>query len=138
MNALITMTKAAKLLKKPTPFIYEMFNITGYFASYGTHGALCIINTLIDALNDNDHLPEYLIVVPDKNIMAGNASAYNSFVLGAILHYIIMQIDKYLARCRQDLVNKCTGSLAVEQTKIVWIWMPKCPNVETLEEQAFP
>ena len=98
MDALTSMTKSAKASKEPTPYMYQMFNIMGYFANFGSPAVLGIINPLIDALNDNHRLPEYILVIPDKDILTGlqEKKAATSFVIGSTLHYIIKQLDMFI------------------------------------------
>ena len=96
MKELSTMMKTAKKKQKPAPYIYQMYNITGYFASFGTRGPLNIINPLIDALNENEHLPKLIIVVPDKDLIANTKHFNSTYVMGKIMHYIIKQFDLFI------------------------------------------
>ena len=62
-----SMTKKVKVSKQGYPYMYEMYNINCYFAGMGITSPLKIINTLIDTLNDEDHLLKYVLFIPDKD-----------------------------------------------------------------------
>ena len=121
MKELASMTKTAKFKKASTPYIYEMYNIDGYFADFRTRGPLTIINPLIDVLNDNQHLPKYILVIPDQDLITNTKYFHSVFVMGAVLHYIVKQLDLYLERRHQDLKSTRPGALSPEMTKTIWV-----------------
>ena len=125
------MTKAARVAKKDPPYIFQMYNLTGYFAGYGTKGSLKLINPLIDALNDIHHLPEMIIVIPDIDLLMDKK--FNStYKIGEYLHDIIKQHDLHLERRKQDLLAKRPGAINASQPipKTIWVRVMKRPNPE--------
>ena len=125
MKELSSMTKKAKVSKQGYPYMYEMYNINGYFTGMGTTGPLKIVNTLIDALNDEDHLAKYVLFIPDKDLLVGSKNS--AFMMGATMHYIVKQVDLFLERQHQDLLHKRLGALQPEFPKSIWICMLKHP-----------
>ena len=126
MKELSEMTKKAKIKKVNPPYMYEMFNINGYFAGMGTQGPLKLVNPLVDALNDDHHLPKYILFIPDKDLMEAKVDR-SAFMIGANLHYIVKQADLHLERRQQDLLNKRPGALSGESPKLIWIRMLQRP-----------
>ena len=133
MKELSTMTQAVRAKNKPAPYLYQMYNISGYFASFGTKGPLNMINPLIDALNDNDHLPKLIITVPDKDIITITKYFNSQYVMGKIIHYIVKQFDLFIKRRYQDLLDKHIGSVLLKYPKTIWIRMLKRPSVDNLK-----
>ena len=75
------MTKRAKINKHSPPYIYEMFNINGYFAGITAKGPLKLVNPLIDALNDDHHLPRYILFIPDKDLFADSTKDQSAYAI---------------------------------------------------------
>ena len=113
------------------PYMYKMYNISGYFVGYGTRGPLNIINSVIDALNDNDHLPKIILIVPDQDLLQGTMKS--AFVLGSSLHYTVKQLDLAIERRYQDLLHKRIGSLTENYPRTIWVRMLKRPNPDELK-----
>ena len=132
MKELSSMTKSTKLKKKETPYMYQMYNITGYFTVLGTRGPLKIINPVIDALNDMDKLPKFMQIIPDKDLLSPQCNS--NFMMGVTLHYIIKQIDLFIERRHQDLLHKRIGALAKDYPKTIWVRMIKWPNPDELKK----
>ena len=128
MKELSMMTKNAKKNKTDPPYMYKMYNISGYFVGFGTRG---IINPVIDALNDNNHLPRIILIVPHQDLLQGTMKS--AFVMGSSLHYIVKQLDLVTERRHQDLLHKCIGSLMENYLKTVWVRMLKRSNPDELK-----
>ena len=61
----------------------------------------------------------------------------SSMVIGACLHYLIMQIDLMIERRKQDLLVKKPGALMSDEfPKIVWVRMLKCPKLNLTNNKA--
>ena len=131
MKELSMMTKNVKMNETGPPYTYEMYNISGYFAGFGTRGPLKIINPVIDALNDNNHLPRIILIIPDQDLLKGNMKP--AFVMGSSLHYIIKQLDLFIERRHQDLLHKRIRALMENYPKTIWVRMLKRPNPEELK-----
>ena len=90
-----------------------------------------LVDTLAEALNTYHQLPQYLLVVPDKDMLRHlQWSNGISIVIGEALHHIIKQHDITIERCKVELLAKKLGALLPDDDipKIVWIRMLKCPN----------
>ena len=90
---------ALKKSKEP-PYIYKFFNIHGYYAGSGISGINRHIHPLVDAINERNTLPKYIIMVSDVDILntlkkKGIAAA---LVMGKVIHYLIKQIDLLVKR----------------------------------------
>ena len=77
----------------PLPYIFRYFNVCGLHVSTGSgvKSAARLINPLVHALNEEPHLPKYVVVIPDKDVLQfltakGSTSA---MVIGSTIHYII-------------------------------------------------
>ena len=89
------------------------------------------MDPLAEVLNTYHQLPQYLLVVPDKDMLRHLQSGNGiSIVIGVVLHHIIKQHDIAMERCKVELLAKKLGALLPDDDipKIVWIRMLKCPN----------
>ena len=77
-----------------------MYNILPGFAKREAIGLSKFINTLIDLLNEEAHLPKMLLVMPDKDILAllQDNDASNAVVIGMTLYYLVKQFDMFIER----------------------------------------
>ena len=71
-------------------------------------------------------------MVPDKDFLTIlHKVSCSSMVIGACLHYLIMQIDLMIERRKQDLLVKKPGALMSDEfPKIVWVRMLKRPKAD--------
>ena len=96
------MRYATKKKNKPPPYLFDHFNVRSYYLEYGSsiRGIARSLHPLVAALNENDRLPKYLLVVPDNDLLISmqNKDIKSSMILGSMLHYIIRQMDMYLDR----------------------------------------
>ena len=132
IQALYDMRNKAIASDQPQPFIFKHFNIHGFYTT--ASGVQNVTNRLIyafiDALNTYHQLPQYLIVIPDKDLLVGPDKSAISIIMGAILHYIIKQIDLFIERRHTDLLAKKPGALLDDKfPKIVWVRMAKRPKI---------
>ena len=115
------------------PYLFQHFNISGYYNS--TIGISNVIkrlmNAFVDELNENNLLPKYLLIIPDKDLLAGLQDKNGiSIIIGAILHHIIKQINIFIERRKVDLRDKKPGGMLDDEfPKIVWIRMVKRPKL---------
>ena len=87
MKELSAMAKKARTRKSGKPHIIQWYNVNGYFAGMGIRGPLKILNPVIYALNDINHLPKYLIIIPDKDLMTEFTKQCTAFKIAEKLHY---------------------------------------------------
>ena len=59
--------------EKPRPFTFDNYNVKYYWKSFTSSGnpspAGCTVNSLIDGINGNPHLPKYIIVITDTDLL---------------------------------------------------------------------
>ena len=96
-----------------------------------------MVNPVINALNEEPHPPKWLILIPDKDILANpqNKGIKSSVGMGISLHYIIKKIDEAFDRRCNDILTKKPGALAKIQTKIIWVRMLKRPVTTVVDEK---
>ena len=128
-NTFFSMHNAAVLNKKQPPYLFQRFNVSAFFniVSSSVKGLACFINPLVEALNEKQKLPKFIIIIPDKDIISSTKvwEFGSSYVLGAAIHYIVRQIDILLERRKLDLFDKKPGVLLDEYPKVVSIRMLK-------------
>ena len=114
-------------------FLYHNFNIKTYYPTLTMRGLNRIIYPFNDAMNANYHIPQYIIVVPDKDMLAKLSSKdfSSSFNMGSSLHHIMIEFDKLIERRRMDIANKRPGAVPPENfPTIIWVRMLKRPYIE--------
>ena len=118
---------------KPTPFIYERFNVFHFYRSSLTHNAyIRMLNSFVDALNRRPHLPKYILLVPDKDLL--EAIDFFNFgitkILGTCLNWLAKQFERMLESRHENIFKKCPGALRLEETKLIWVKMICRPQVK--------
>ena len=85
-----------------------------------------ISNSLVKGLNEVPHLPKYLLVIPDMDILE-DITKYHNFGFKQIikheLKWLIPQLNHYLATRRENLKSTRIGSVSSEPTRIIWVKM---------------
>ena len=85
----------------------------------------CIINSFIEALNEHDRLPRYLIIVPDKDLI----SDINVFEFGAskvvsdVLQWMLKEINMFIRWKRLELLDKKPGAIADDDPMVILVRM---------------
>ena len=77
-------------------------------------------------------LPKYILILQNKDLITNmkTSKIEAGYVMGAIIYYIIKQIDLLAERHKTDILNKKPGAYCDEHPKIVWVRMLKCPKQE--------
>ena len=85
-----------------------------------------MLSPLVEAFNEMDRLPKYIMVIPDK-VKSIPDWAGASVIIGVLLHYIIKRIDVMVERRLNDLMSKKPGAVYEKQPypKIIWVRMLK-------------
>ena len=121
----------AKLKRKNLPYLYQFFNVFGYFQSSvsAVKGLARILNAFIEGLNNRPRLPKYVVMVPDRDLIA--ATNYYGFGVSLVfketLTWVIKQMDANIQRRKTQLFDKKPGALFIESLKFIWIKMIKQP-----------
>ena len=115
------------------PFTMEYFNVLEYFKNeLPTAGpekaTACILNNLEGAMMSRKHLPKYLLVVIDKDIIQNDVDVRDDDddtieVLQELTRYLVRQIDVTLRRCRMNLLEKNPRAVTNLTTKVIYVRM---------------
>ena len=92
MRTFIAMRDSARREKRLPPYLFEHYNIKGFYPGGSVpNGLNCITTALVEALNNNSRLPKMLVIVPNKDIIT-NIKSKNfgaTKIIGAAIHYIV-------------------------------------------------
>ena len=115
------------------PYIYEFYNVFGYFQNRQSlvTGLTRLFNALMEALNNRLKLPKYVILVPDSDIleqMKVHFSEDSSACINAAVQWLITNINTCISRHEFDLFEKRPGALIAGSPKVIWIKMLKRPD----------
>ena len=116
------------------PFLYEHFNFEMFFTNplSPTRPVMVrILNALIRALNKHEHLPQYIIVIPDIDILT-SLKLYDFGVTNLIdtnLTWLLKQLSRVVITRRENLKQKQMGAAASYLPISVWVKMLQRPYV---------
>ena len=87
-------------------------------------------NALILMLNNKDHLPFYLVIIPDKDLLTWYKHyAYGiSRILHVDLKHFVDEVEKVVKTRREQLLQIRPGAVATK-TKIIWVNMLARPFI---------
>ena len=108
-------------------YLYENFNICAWYVKQITTVPVIgkIQNALVAALNDFPHLPKYIFIVPDKDIIQ-DIGHYDDGVKKAMfdnLNWLTKQIGRCITQHREELKKCKPGSVAAEVPRVIWVSM---------------
>ena len=75
---------------------------------------------------DQPHLPKYIIIMLDKDILEGMITCLEEFlkqILKKSLKWLITQINRMLKAQHEDLKAKKVGSVATDHMQVIWMKM---------------
>ena len=127
-----------KLRKNKDLYLQSDYNISAYFTNPENPlkpTITRILNALIKALNDTDHLPKYILVICDKDILETmDTSRYNpKKLIKSELFWLHREITRTLQARRENLRNIKPGSISAEPTRVIWVKMLARP-LSTIDE----
>ena len=121
----------AIVAKESIPFLYQFFNIQAFYAGTETKGNIMsrLLNSFIEALNENTKLPRYVIMIPDWDIVRSTNFDYGATTMfEEMIGYLCKQINKCITRCRDDIMSKKPGALSSTfEPRVIWICMINRP-----------
>ena len=138
IHTLNIMKTGAQIAGTSKLYLHESYNIDSYYQTFnnGVRGLTRIINSLIEALNEHDHLPKYIIFIPDRDII-GAMGNFN-FTIAPIIFdlcitWIIQQIEILIQRRKTDLLDRRPGALhlSIDHPSMFWVRMMKRPTAIT-------
>ena len=111
------------------PYMFRYYNvkkfIPGNIASMSTSPVARILNNLIKAVNENQLLPHFIIIVPDWDILK-SIKYYDygvSKIIGSTLEWLVREIDRLITTKKIDLAKIRPGAVISSEPKIIWITM---------------
>ena len=128
-NAFRGIINAAKLNKKSwKPYLLDYYNSKGYY--YQSNNWLesatsWILNKLTEALNENDRLPKYIVMMPDKDIIAD----LNDFEFGAtknianLTNWLMRQCEIMVHRKKLQIMEKKPGAVIDNHPTFIYVNM---------------
>ena len=102
----------------------DYFNVSTYFKAATAGNALTrLVNSLIDAVNERDHLPKILVFVIDRDLLQ-DMDVYDLTICESIkeaTRWLIRQISIIICRKRVELSDKKPGSIYLDDPKMIFI-----------------
>ena len=93
-----------------------------------------LINSVVEALNDADRLPHFLIIAVDKDIL----NDFQEFEYGiasnlsAVINWITRQIEILVCRKKSQIAEKKPGAIGAESDPtVIFIDMIQCPQMRS-------
>ena len=125
------------MMKKSPPYLYESFNLFS-FITYDNRVSrnilTRILNAMIEGFNRREHLPKYVLLVLDKNLIEAATEHYNTDygikeMLSKWVTWIWKMLDRLIEIRKQDLFAKRPGAVGSKDPKVIWIKMIDRPHV---------
>ena len=127
-DALSSLKTELKISKENSLYLHENYQIRSFFtnpASPMQPVILCIHSAFVAALNEYSHLPHYVFVIPDNDLVKPliGCKAETTNLITENLEWLIKNIAKDLMRRREDLKDERMGAVPLELTRIIWVKM---------------
>ena len=123
----------ANAKKKPVPYIYEYFNVYGYYTNplNQTRSVMAhMFNAFTEALNASLCLPKFIFLIPDidfpRSTLRDNFGM--TLVFEDCLIYFVKQLEKYMHTRRQDLMARRLRAVAFK-SRYIWLKMIARPSI---------
>ena len=128
--------REAIITNRSQPFAYAYFNPTAFYQGSNVNGIknilARILNSFIEALNRNESLPSYIMVILDKDIIK-NINHFNygiSWIISRCLHWLCTQINRLIITRRNEIIDQRPGALLTNnQPIVIWIKMLDRPKM---------
>ena len=135
--------KEAKISRRTQPYINEEFNVHGLYTTALSNIRSVparFINLVIEAINKFMHLPKYVIVILDWDLVdyAGlddPEAAYHC--IDEMMKYIIKEMNKYFDAQFEDMYQAKPGSIKKGEPRMIWMRMLQRPTIEYSFAQQF-
>ena len=115
------------------PYLYQHYKITPFYqASSGSPAGTLqnVYNSLVEALNNENKLPEYIIFLLDCDLTLEMdfCCPVAVFVLEHLTHWLSKQVNHAISACREKLHDICPRAVG-SQPKVIWIHMINRPFI---------
>ena len=126
--------------KKELPYLYKTYNLECYYMnplSDVNPSIVRIYNAMVKALNMHEHLPKYIIITPNKDIVEDIRNLHFDCGLGDSIeeniNWLLKNVAKALLARRNDLKRKRIGSAPLELPRVFWVKMMARPHTTNME-----
>ena len=125
-QAMVNRAKSDKRQRRP--FLFEYFNTKGFYyasANYMPNATSRILNKLIEALNENDRLPKYIVFLMDKDVV-GDLKTFDFGVtknLANIVNWLTRQCEIVIRRKQLQIMEKKPGAITEKQPVLIYATM---------------
>ena len=108
------------------PFCLEYFNVLAFYelgSETTDHAFARIINALISAINAHKHLPQYLVIIPDKDILLDLVQKLDDLnnlakITADVTRWMVGQLNIVTCRARVQLLEAKPGVVSRTMTLI--------------------
>ena len=110
---LTAMKNQAVQLNRRQPYLHEYYNVETF--TYNGNGGLRSVlarinNAIVYALNNDEKLPRYIMLIPDKDLIEVAVKEHHDCglkgMLGYFLDWLLKNININIETCKQDLYSK--------------------------------
>ena len=134
----------ALIMKKSLPYVYDYFNLFGFFTSdvqFHRNILSRVQNAILEAFNRRERLPRCIILVLDKDLIAAAINAHFDCGIKKVMikwtSWITNLVEKLVDIRREQLMDKKAGAVAGSDPKIIWVKMITRPFVNQCDAR-FP
>ena len=120
--------------KRRKPYLYEHYNIETFCTSQTSNVRSVLArfyNTLLKGLNENEHLPCYILIFCDTDIMA-NLELFDFGVtktLEDVLKWLLINFNCTIETRKQDLLDIRLGAISSSsEPRLIWVNMLRKPD----------
>ena len=92
-----------------------------------------VVNATIEGLNSKEHLPKYVLVLLDKDLIENlNYFEYGiSELLDTCVYWLVKEFNRMFEARREDIHQKKPGALSTAtEPRIIWVAMLPRPMVQ--------
>ena len=129
------MRKEWQAAHKDQLFIHDNYHVSDWYLTRTSSIEPVIVrifNALIEALNNNHHLPKDVVLIPDKDIL--ESLHYFDFNIRQLIddniNWFVRNMGRQLVWRWDDLKHKRIGSVTVEAPRIIWVKMLQQPRTD--------
>ena len=115
--------------KKDIPYVFQQYNVTPYHVpklSNLRFASTRIFNSFVSGLNEFDHLPKHVMVIPDKDLIESISLCDYGIaeILEDNLKWLLININRQIELRQIDLRNKRIGALgSTSEPRLIWVTM---------------
>ena len=129
-----SLKRRAKVQKINPPYLYEYYNIFGYYSLMSSANKRCIahlFNAIVTGLNTRQRLPHLIVIMIDKDIIedVGIFDHLAEDIIAKNIGWLFKQIE-IMIRCRRmELSDKKPGVVYSNDPRVVLVDMIPRPHV---------